>query len=196
MQSPFRLSLLLAAAALQTACVSETVWLDPEPVPSQASIATGAEVGVAEAAEGVPEAIGNRTLTVFAIPAGDLHLQRGPTDLMKAIGGALEAAGYRPVPASARPGEPVLVCHVTRMKFKNYTWFMPFIKTWGDMELSLSLVDGEGRARWQKSYVGAYDEGDWGVSFMRAVNLSLDQILAQAARDFASAEFRAACCEP
>jgi hypothetical protein len=191
-----RVSPLLLAVAFQGACVTQTVWLDPERVPAQTPAGAGSEVRVAAAAEGVPESIGQHTVTVFAIPAGDLRLQRGPEDLMKAISGALESAGYRAVPAAERPGEPLLVCHVTRMEFRNYTWFMPFIKTWGDIELSLSLVDAEGGTRWRKDYAGRYDEGDWGVSFMRAVNLALEQILAHAAQDFASAEFRAACCAP
>jgi hypothetical protein len=176
--------------------VTQTVWLDPERVPPPAPTGGGAEVRLAGAAEGVPETIGHHTVTVFAIPAGDLHLQRGPEDLMKAIAGALESAGYRPIAAAEPPGEPVLVCQVTRMEFKNYTWFMPLIKTWGDIELSLSLVDGEGRARWRRDYAGRYDEGDWGVSFQKAVNLALGQILARAAPDFASAGFREACCAP
>jgi hypothetical protein len=151
---------------------------------------------MAAAAEGVPETIGHPTVTVFAIPAGDVTLDQGGAGIMKAVGAALEAAGYRPVAAADRPDGPVLVCQVTRMEFKNYTWFMPMIHTWGDIELSLALVEDGDRTRWRKDYAGNYDGNGFDEPFGKAVNTALGKILARAAEDFTSAEFRAACCEP
>ena len=191
-----RIALLSVAAAVSGACASETVWLSPNQIAPPAANGAGAEVTVAAAAEGVPDPIGHPTVTVFAIPAGDVRIEQGGEGIMKAVAGALESAGYRAVAAADRPDGPVLVCQVSRMEFKNYTWFMPMIHTWGDIELSLALVDGGGQARWRKEYAGNYDGNGFDEPFGKAVNTALGKILSRAAEDFTNAEFRAACCEP
>ena len=191
-----RIALLAVAAMLSGACATETVWLSPNQVSPPDVNGAGAEVGVAAAAEGIPEVIGHPTVTVFAIPAGDVAVDQGGEKVMQAVAGALQAAGYRPVAAADRPGAPHLTCQVTRMEFKNYTWFMPMIHTWGDIELSLVLVDGAGQTRWRKEYAGNYDGNGFDEPFGKAVNTALGKILARATEDFTTAEFRAACCEP
>jgi hypothetical protein len=195
MQRSWRLFFLVLCVALHGACATESVTLSPNLISPPSPLGAGAEVRVASAAEGIPDPIGHPTVTVFAIPAGDVRLEQGPERVMESVSKALEFAGYRPVAASERPGAPVLVCRVTQMEFKNYTWFMPMIHTWGDIALSLSLVDEAGQPRWQRDYTGNYDGNGFDEPFGKAVNTAFGKILVRATEDFASTEFRAACCE-
>jgi len=56
----------------------------------------------------------------------------------------LTAAGYRVRDAKGVGDGPVLQCDVKRFSFRNYTWLVPLVFTWGGVDLDLSLVNRDG----------------------------------------------------
>lgn len=187
----FMFVVLVEAGCATHVKFAPTVLAPPAPVTH------GGEVAVAHEAEGVPTDIGKATITVFAIPASAVRFDEpnGAEQIMSGMRDALRAAGYDPVTAADPPRGPMLACRITEMHFKNYTWFMPMIQTWGTIRLGLSLTDPGGAIRWQKDYEGKYDGNGVNESFDKAVNVAMGKILTRAAEDFTTPEFRAACCD-
>ncbi len=185
------LLLLVSGCGVTLVSLAPTVRAPPTPV-------TGGDVvAVAGRAEAVPDTIGYGTITVFAIPASPVRFSDpdAAERIMHGLREALRAAGYRPVTPPEPPQGPVLTCRIKEMRFKNYTWLMPLIQTWGRIRLTLALTDPPGAVRWQKDYEERYRKGGVGESFDEAVNVVMGKILARAAEDFTTREFRTACCD-
>src|SRR5262245_45527862 len=124
-----RLRCMTAASGvlLATGC-STIVPLSPRVLPPAASEPRG-QVAVAPTAEGVPATIGHGTISLFAIPVESIQLDgsTAPGQIMDGLRDALRSAGYSPVAPAA--GRPIVSCRMQDAHFKNYTWFMPVIKT-------------------------------------------------------------------
>lgn len=177
-------------------CGATRVSLAPSiPTPSQ-PVAGGGKVAVARQADGLPDTIGRATITVFAIPTSSVQFGDPDTAerIMRGLRATLRKAGYQPIDPADLPLGPVLTCRIKEMSFKNYTWFMPAIITWGTIRLTLALSDPTGAVRWQRDYEGHYSDTEVGEGFDEAVNTVMGRILARAAEDFTSSEFSAACC--
>jgi hypothetical protein len=191
-------SFTLAALLLVTAgCGATNISLAPTILRPIAPVREGPELAVAQAAEGVPDTIGYGTVSVFAIPAIPVRFSDPdpPARIMESVRQALRVAGYKPVRAAEPPAGPVLRCRISEMRFRNYTWLMPAIQTWGNIRLTLALVDKGEKTLWHKDYEGRYSHGGVSGSFDVAVNEAMGTILARAAEDFTGSEFRRACCD-
>ncbi len=188
-------ALAIAVVSTGTGCTTR-VKLAPTVLAPPSPITGGGSIAVAREAKGVPDTIGSETISVFAIPAASVRLAEANNaeQLMDSLRETLRAAGYQPVTAPERPTGPVLGCEIKEMHFKDYTWFMPMIHTWGTIRLGLSLADADGHVHWQKDYEGTYDGNGVAESFDKAVNVALGKILARAGEDFTTPEFHAACC--
>lgn len=188
--------ILLSLLVLGSGCGATHVSLAPTVPKSPTSTAGGQIVAVARRAEALPETIGYGTITVFGIPASPVRFS--DTDagerIMYGLRDTLRAAGYKPVTAPDPPEGPVLTCRINEMRFKNYTWLAPMTQTWGTISLTLTLNDPRGPVRWQRDYEGRYNGSGVGESFDNAVNVAMGEILARAAEDFATSEFRRVCC--
>jgi hypothetical protein len=183
---------MLGVALIGSGC---SVHLDPK-VPSAMGAPREGSFGAESAARGMPSTVGHGTFTVFAIPVASVSISNGPGDrlVMDKVRETIAAAGYRVLDASAGEvsGRPVLQCGVTRFSFRNYTWLVPLVFTWGGIELDLKLVDSTGGVRWHQTYAGKSTNLTY--SFSRAVNSSMSQILEKLAQDVSSDAFQRACC--
>ena len=184
---------LACAAAIVAAGCTVTIPLSPKVDAPPTRVTDGAAVAVAPKAQDVPTIIGRGTITVFAIPADSIQLdpEHGAAQVMDGLREALRSAGYTPVACVDPPAGPFLTARITEASFRNYTWFMPVILTWGTLRMSVVLVAPEGGTLWQRDYEGKY-RGAGG--FPTAVNEAFGQILTHAANDFPSPEFRNVCC--
>lgn len=190
------LLLTIIAASLAAGCTAK-VRLSPKAVAPETVIGGSATVVVAPAALGVPETIGHETISLFAIPAIAVKLSNPEPgiDLMNGVREALRQAGYVPVPLEQGQGKPVLECRVHEVYFKNYTYFLPVVRTWGRVRLELSLVENNGAVRWQRHYAEDFAETSVDVDdFQSALNLTVGKILTRAAADFTQPDFKQACC--
>lgn len=179
------LGLLLAAGC--------GVHLDPK-VPHGLGTPREGSMGVGAAARGMPSRVGWGTFTVFAIPIAPVHVSNGPGEriVMAKLKETLAGAGYRPTEPGAPSAGPVLEADVKRFSFRNYTWLVPLVFTWGGVDLDVRLVGHGGAPLWQRSYKGG--NFNLAYSFTLAANRSMEQVLEQFGRDVAGDEFYRACC--
>ncbi len=111
--------------------------------------------------------------------------------VMARVHDALRKAGYDVTVAedgSAAEG-PTLKCNVTYFRFSNYTWLVPFVPTWGEVELDVSLHDGNDNVLWSKHFEGDGFTFNFTDGYTIAANESLDEILEQLVVEFSSPEF-------
>ena len=176
---------------LLTAC---SIHLDPR-VSKRSGAPRQGTVGASTTATGMPQRVGWGTFTVFAIPIAPVSISNGPGEriVMDKVKETLTTAGYQVVDAGPSRTTPRLECDVKRFAFRNYTWLVPIVFTWGKVELDLRLVGGEGSELWKRSYTGS--NFNLAYSFSMAANRSMEQILDHVAQDVASDEFFHACCQ-
>lgn len=181
------------AAAIVTAGCTVTIPLSPKVDAPPTRVTDGAAVAVAPKAQDVPTVIGRGTITVFAIPADSIQLdpEHGAAQIMDGVREALRSAGYTPVACADPPAGPFLTARITKAHFRNYTWLMPVILTWGTLRMSVVLAAPDGGTLWQRDYEGTYKGAE---GFSTAVNEAFGQILTHSANDFASPQFRSVCC--
>lgn len=189
-----RIGILLFLVGSVAACSTQRVSLTPTILLPSSSAGLDADVSLSPVVEGIPDPVGRTTVTPFQVPAGKVHLDRGSESIVEGLRMALEATGYRVVPPPQRRDAPVLVCRVTRMRFRSNNWFAPVIYIAGEVELTLSLVDPSGLTIWQQVYLRKYRDDGVNVSLEGAVSHAFNKALAAAMYDFAGPEFREACC--
>lgn len=192
-----RRSILVLICCLQAGCGATQISLAPS-IPL-ATVGDGPRkpIVVAPRAEGLPETVGYGTVTVFAIPATPVRYSDADpaARVMDSLRDVLGASGYRAV--TAPPGHVPyvqLTCRVDEMRFRNYTWLMPLVITWGTLRLTLTLQTADGKDLWQRTYEAKYNSRGLGELFNNAVNKALSDIWTQAAVDFSSDAFRRHCC--
>ncbi len=185
---------LFLIAATQVACSTEPISLTPEILLPRSIEGDGAVVYLSSVVEGIPDPIGRPTATLFQVPTGNVHLDDGPTSIVKGLRDALEATGYTVVTADEAKGSPTLTCRVSQMRFRSNDWAAPIIFISGQIELTMSLVASSGRTTWERTYLRKYHDDGTSVSFERGVDQAFNKALAAAMYDFGSPEFREACC--
>ncbi len=147
--------------------------------------------------------IGRPTLSLFAIPAGSVTAgQPFGNEVARLVVSALEWAGYDvevvdpgdPAPRSS----PTLAVAIEEFFFKNYTWLYPFIKTWGDIRLRVTLYDANQEVAFERTYSaeGESSCGDVECGFFEATTDALTDVLNQIVQGSSSREFRVAFEQP
>ena len=136
--------------------------------------------------------VGWGRITLFAIPVAPVYI-RGDDGavVMARVHDALRKAGYDVTVAeegTAAEG-PTLKCNVTYFRFSNYTWLVPFVPTWGEVEVDVSLHDGNDQVLWSKHFEGDGFTFNFTDGYTIAANESLDEILEQLVVEFSSPEF-------
>ena len=184
-------SMLLGLVLVGSGC---GIHLDPK-VPRELAPRREGSVGAASAARGMPERAGWGTFTVFAIPVAPVHVSNGPGEriIMDKVKETLVQAGYRVVEPGGAGDGPVLECDVKRFRFRNYTWLVPIVFTWGGVDLDMRLAGRDGGTLWQRSYTGG--NFNLAYSFTMAANRSMQQVLEKFGRDAVGEEFFRACCQ-
>src|SRR5262245_25107214 len=115
-------------------------------IPRDAAVQAQGDIVADPSARGVPDTIGYGTFSVFAIPIAPVHIDNGNGDqlVMQAIRDALHADGYRVIDTGSDHGSPALQCRVSKFRFRNYTWLVPLVFTWGGIDLDLQITDRQG----------------------------------------------------
>lgn len=153
------------------------------------------QIAVSRRAEGIDGKVGWGRFTVFYIPLVPIYINGdGNEQLMEHIGDALQQVGYKVtiVGSETSPPAPVLKCKVEKFWFNNYTWFFPVVPTWGEVRLTLSLVSRNGRLVWSRAFTGDGSTFNFTDGYSIAANKSMEKILNDMVREFASQEFHRA----
>jgi hypothetical protein len=148
-------------------------------------------MGVDEHAQNITHRIGWGTFTVFAIPIAPVTINgEADTALMTQIKDAVAQAGYqvKMVDSNSPAGSmPVLHCRVLGFGFRNYTWFLPFVFNWGNIELKVSITATNGDMLWNKTYTG---KANGFYDFDPTVNKALTTILNELSSDLLNADLK------
>lgn len=187
------LAVALGIALFASAC-SMTMKHDAlAPAPKQFTD----EVRTSRRAEGIDGKVGWSRFTLAAIPLVPVHLDGdGNEQMMDQVRDALKQVGYRPVIADdAAPGRsPLFKCKIEKFWFNNYTWpvIFPFVPTWGDVEVTATLVSPSGLPLWSKSFKGSGFTVNPLSGYTGAVRQSMNQILEQMVKDLSGDGFHRA----
>ena len=142
--------------------------------------------------------VGKATFTVFAIPVGSVYLTGdGNKQIMDLVRDALKQVGYEVIIADSRePSEvPRLICKIERFWFKNYTWFAPFIKTWGGIQLEVNLLSQDGKVVWTQDFFEKAATWKSVDAFSNVANVCMLRILNKMVNAFSSREFHSVLVE-
>ncbi|MBS3952376.1 MAG: hypothetical protein KGZ88_05450 [Methylomicrobium sp.] len=144
--------------------------------------------------------IGRATFTVFAITTGSVRTTN-PVDeqMVDQIIEALTSLGYQAnkstnVSANASNAEDPLTLKIAinEIWFRNYNWTFPLVPTWGDIDITISLVNSSGNKLFEKSYQGGGSSlcltGHCG--FSNATKEAMTEILNVIISDFSSEPVR------
>jgi len=143
-----------------------------------------------------PGRIGNWTATLFAIETRSVE----PTsplsiEVVMQVKKALESTGYQITLADApssilHPG-PFLKIYIKEFYFRNYSWLLPLVRTWGDIALRLALENHEGTVLFDETFQqsgSSYRLFEGG--FNQAIEEALTKVLNQIADASCTEEFR------
>jgi N-acetyl-anhydromuramyl-L-alanine amidase AmpD len=137
---------------------------------------------------------------LFAIPIVPIYVTGdGNTEVMNEIQAALTQAGYKVETAEDAAAETgkVLVCKVDRFKYNNYTWAFPFVPTWGQTKLDVSLMGPDKGVLWNRQFEGRGTSWLWfAYGYSHAAKSSTTKILNNMVSAFSADEFRAALEKP
>ncbi len=170
--------------------------LDEAPGPFHETIALGRHAGDLRADQ---SRIGRTTVTLFAITSGDVTLSKPlREEIVREIAEALESLGYEieliDEFGAEVEGIPTMAVSIQEFHFKNYTWFAPYIRTWGDIVIGVTLQDADGVLRYEERFTGsgASSCGDIDCGFTEASRKAMTQILNQLVTASGSEMFRLA----
>lgn len=104
--------------------------------------------------------IGRATITAFAITSGSIQtLNPVEEEVLKEVKQALEAGGYGvEVLRGGTPTQgssPILKAVVHKLHFRNYNYLFPFVPTWGDIEIGLTVEGASGEPLFRRSFSGS-----------------------------------------
>jgi hypothetical protein len=149
-------------------------------------------INVSSRSDGIHGRVGWGRITVFYIPCVPIHIQGdGNEQVMEQVDAALQQAGYKTtvVETQAPGGAPVLKCKVDTFWFNNYTWLFPFVPTWGNIDMTLSLVRPGDQVVWVQSFHGDGFSANFFNGYSSAANKAMTQVLDEMVRAVASEEF-------
>lgn len=134
-----------------------------------------------------PDRIGQKTVTLFAIPAGSVETTNPVgIEIVMQVKEALESAGYQITLAEAPYSGPlptnILKVQINEFHFKNYSWFAPLFFTWGNIALTLTLENHEGKVLFARTFQQSGNsyrpfEGGFDVAIKEALTEILNQIV-------------------
>lgn len=182
-------SILMMAVLVSSGCSVALKHHEPLGLPAQPY---SDQVAVSRRAEGIEGKVGWGRFTVFYIPLVPIHIEGdGNEQVMEQIRDALQQVGYRVtvVDSETPPPVPVLKCKVEKFWFNNYTWFLPIVPTWGEVRLTLSLLSRDGKLLWSRAFSGGGSTLNFTDGYSIAANESMQKILNDMVREFASQEF-------
>lgn len=157
---------------------------------------TGSAVVLASSATGFTGGkVGWGRITPFAIPVAPVYIHGDEgKQMMDNIGEALTVAGHqtREVTAESDSTSPVLVCHVNKFRYSNYTYFAPIVPTWGKIDVTLQLQRSDGSIAWEQQFEG----GGFTLNFTDGYNIaakeSMTELLNSMVDAFSGSDFKAA----
>jgi hypothetical protein len=180
----------LATVIFCSACTINQMKHDEVVIPDQ--VRSGS-VDVAKRATGITSGrVGWGRFTPFYIPVAPVHIQGDVSEQLTAsVAEALKAAGYNTPdgPRYSHVDTSILKVHVSKMKFNNYTWFIPIVPTWGDVELSLRLEARDGTLLWEKVLEGDSTNLIFWDGYNHAATGAMNELVEEMAIVFASDEF-------
>jgi len=134
-----------------------------------------------------PGRIGQNTATLFAIPNGSVETTNPVgIEVVMQVKEALESAGYQITLAEAPYSAPlptnILKVQINEFHFKNYSWFAPLFFTWGNIALTLTLENHEGKVLFARTFQQSGNsyrpfEGGFDVAIKEALTEILNQIV-------------------
>jgi hypothetical protein len=135
----------------------------------------------------VPGRIGHKTATLFAIESGSVETTNPVgIEIAMQVKEALESVGYQITLAEAPYSDPlptnILKIQINEFYFKNYSWFAPLFFTWGNIALTLTLENHEGKVVFARTFQQKGDsnrpfEGGFDVAIKEAMTEILNQIV-------------------
>lgn len=141
--------------------------------------------------------IGQMTVTLFAIPSGSVETT-SPVgiEVVMQVKEALESAGYQITLAKAPYSAPlptnILKLQINEFHFRNYSWFAPLLFTWGNIALTLTLENHEGKVRFARTFQQSGNSYRPFDGFEVAIKEALTEILNQIVKVSSTEEFRQA----
>ena len=134
-----------------------------------------------------PGRIGHKTSTLFAIESGSVETTNPVgIEIAMQVKEALESVGYQITLAEAPYSDPlptnILKVQINEFYFKNYSWFAPLFFTGGNIALTLTLENHEGKVLFARTFQQKGDsnrpfEGGFDVAIKEAMTEILNQIV-------------------
>ena len=131
--------------------------------------------------------IGQKTATLFAIPNGSVETTNPVgIEIVMQVKEALESAGYQitlaEAPSSGSVPTSILKVQINEFHFRNYSWFAPLFFTWGNIDLTLTLENPEGKVLFARTFQESGNsyrpfEGGFDVAITEALTKILNQIM-------------------
>jgi hypothetical protein len=152
-------------------------------------------INMSKSAEGIDGKVGWGRFTMFYIPIIPVYINGEGNELvMKQIQDALKQVGYQvaSVDTEKTTNTPILKCKVNKFWFNNYTWIFPFIPTWGDINLAVSLVSTTGQVLWSQEFKGDGFTLNFFNGYTSAAEQSMTEVLNEMVKAFSSDAFHTA----
>ena len=131
--------------------------------------------------------IGQKTATLFAIPNGSVETTNPVgIEIVMQVKEALESAGYQitlaDAPSAGSVPANILKVQINEFHFRNYSWFAPLFFTWGNIALTLTLENPEGKVLFARTFQESGNsyrpfEGGFDVAITEALTKILNQIV-------------------
>lgn len=144
-----------------------------------------------------PNLIGSHSFTVFAIPMGDINVEKPLPEIMHPyVESALRKAGYSTVDIRGKKAAdaPVLRGEIKNFWFAGYSWFWPAFVQGGNIQYHLVLQKPNGTVLWEKLFksdgIGSSFVADIGYENM--ITPAMTNLLNQVIAAVQSKEFIAA----
>jgi len=186
--------LTIAALAAALLCSGCTIKLQHDPLAATTPTAAST-ITTAPKSTGLRNGrVGWGRLTAFAIPVAPVFIKGDDNEeLMRQVHSALRHAGFEVNTAqSDQSNDVILQVHVKQISYSNYTWLIPFVPTWGDMDIQFTLVDANGTNLWSNTYHGSGFTMNFTDGYTIAAAESLKEIFDQFIQSTQSSEFRVA----
>lgn len=197
------LPLLFSAAGCQS--YAKITWDPPKPINTNArrplvvgNLAEMKRTPVLWENRPTDAVIGKHTVTVFALPTGNINTHE-TTPLKqsfdKAVRDALSAAGYELVDASSATADtPILRGEVNACWWWSYSWFWPAVVQGGENKVTLFLDDRQGKNLWKHEFSriepGLAAGSSYGFDLM--IKWSMTKLVQDIVRECSSDGFKAA----
>lgn len=191
------LKIFLFSTLLITGC--SITQLEHEGLTPPLETKTGT-VAISEKASGYDGGkVGWGRVTLFAIPVAPIYIQGDESiQLMDNIQEALVLAGYSAISESENSTSKHLTlnANVIKTRYSNYTWLIPFVPTWGGMEVELSLVNSNGYSVWSEKFKGSGFTFNFTDGYNIASRESMSRLLDSMIIAFSSDDFFNAISNP